>query len=151
MHLSVSCALTAYSIISKLIQGANRRMLLEENSTVFYELMFTCLCSLSWLVIQLHDVFTKLQEALCGHCECLLLGQTHIANTLKHRSFQPAKECSWTHFSASDCLWLAGLDFSTMLTSHNWVSEPIDHGTLQHAIFISPCHFNHLVLGVNMK
>ena len=34
----------------------------------------------------------------------------------KVRSLQTVKECSQTLFNASDCLWLAGLDFSCQVT-----------------------------------
>ena len=71
----------------------------------------------------------SLHVASQGFAKHLLLGQTHFTNTSKHCSFQPVKESSGTCFGASDCVWLAGLDFHAMLTLCHWASNPTDHGS----------------------
>ena len=48
--------------------------------------------------------------------------------------------------------WLAGLNLCVTMTSQYCVTQLTDHGTLQHAIFISPLpwRFDHSMSGVNV-
>ena len=50
----------------------------------------------------LNTTLRSLHKASRRFAEHLLLGQTHFTNTSKLHTFRPAKECSGTHFNASD-------------------------------------------------
>ena len=80
----------------------------------------------------------KASQSLRSFCKGLLAGQIQFSNTPKLCSFRPVKNCSGTHFDASDCVWFAGFEFHMVLMSCHWLSKrPADHGTLCSTPFLS--------------
>ena len=106
----------------------------------------SCPGRLSRFLIGLRNIPTKLYEASWRHREHLLLRQTHFANPLKLRTLQDAKE--YSRCSSMFLISQIGLPRDADVKS---LSEPTDHGTRQHAIFISLCSFDHSMQGVNVK
>ena len=89
---------------------------------------------LSRFLIRLCGVFTKLHKAFKKIGQKV---QTCFTDSWKLRSFWPAKKSSGTHFDASGCICLAGLNFPATLTSHHWASNQL---TMAH---FAACYFYH--------